>query len=149
MPVITLRDVREGDRAFILSTWLRSFQYSTVLVKALSEARSWPTARHHSLASAVVDASIEGRRGAVACTGEGADEIALGYVLLGSRGEVHYCYVKRAFRSIGVASALLARCGIKPEAGIPYTHKPDVGTQWIWERWPMLAYVPEFFWNGA
>lgn len=117
--VISIRKARYSDRPYILRTWLSSYAKSSI-AKALGQAyyRAW---------SGVAEAQYSGGQEIrVACLNSNED-IVVGFAVLDGPGEywfaqVHYVYVREAWRRKGVAKMLLG--GLLSCSDVAYTHTP-------------------------
>src|ERR1700689_3054403 len=112
-----IRDYRESDKAFVMSTWLRGLYYGSEFFK-LADKTSFMN--HYKL---FLDAIISNPKNTilVACLKDEPDTI-LGYsVLTVDFKVVHWIFVKLLFRNKGVGKSL---CPQNPEK---VTHMTDEG----------------------
>lgn len=108
-----IRPAEDSHRAFILATWLRSYQASSPLTKKIPKGLFFD--RHHDVVEALL--ARPETEAKVALWAEDP-EIILGYAVTEGTLTVHYVYVKPAFRQHGIATALLA----ETETPFIYTH---------------------------
>ena len=127
--------IRRGDAddaGFVFSYWLRDFYERSAFCKGI--AKSTFMSLHHLLLERVVARSVIW----IACS---ADDPSLIYGFICVEGPVlHYLYVKRRFRGLGIATALL---GIADMASGPkaFTHLTDEMVS-LRKKWPLAEYNP-------
>lgn len=99
--LITTRDYAPADHPFIMSTFLRGLYYGDSWFSEIKKSIFMPNYHH------VIEALLKKptTRIRVACLVEDKDVI-LGYCVF-SAGTVHYSFVKKAWRNIGIAKSLL------------------------------------------
>lgn len=95
---VTLRPMRETDRAYILDSWI-GFVSSRI---SNSRARR---ARFADWFRSIVTVAVEHGKAEVACFPDAPDTI-LGWRVHDVRGRVYYCYVAAAFRDLGLGTWL-------------------------------------------
>ena len=127
MSILSIRDVRRSDVPFITSTWLRSFRDEGELCAGIPNTvyYFW----HHRLIAQLLSTSYV----LVACADTDPD-LVLGYAVAdvpeNAKGVlvVHYLYVKRSARGVGVARALAKALDdhFRPSV-ILYTHRTRSG----------------------
>lgn len=101
--LVTIRPMREGDKAFIYSTWLRGVYYGETIFKEMEKDRFMK--EYHTLIENIMSSSHTVIN--VACLREDEDVI-LGYSAGNANGQtVYFAYVKSAWRKIGLASMLV------------------------------------------
>lgn len=112
---IVLRPAEAGDRNYVLSSWLRSHRSDSGQAR-----RQGPDywERHHR----VVEALLGRAATMVACWSDDPDVI-IGWACTEDR-TVHYVYVRKEFRRMGIARMLLEP--MLREAGVQYTHTTNV-----------------------
>lgn len=113
----TLRQANPSDESFIYNSWLKSYKNSDF-------ARSIPARTYYAMHHLVIERILSrpSTQVLVACDPT-APDVLYGYVVMESVGDlsvVHYCYVKQAFRRLGIASALLASA---PTPDASYSHR--------------------------
>lgn len=100
-----IRPHKEGDINFILSTWLRSYYDSLTHYSKKAQARIAPPNEvffeHHQAKIKQVIPDCEIR---ILTTEEDQNQI-IGYIVY-QKDTLHFCYVKAAFRKMGVAKKL-------------------------------------------
>lgn len=100
---IVVREYRhEADQAFVYSTWLRNYKYSSYFAKRIKPAIFF-AGQHKVIDHLLAKPST---KVVVACDRNDADTI-MGYLAF-EPGVVHFVFVKDAYRKLGVATALFA-----------------------------------------
>ena len=119
-PLYVVRESHDGDRPYITKAWVAS-STETALARALS-------ANYEREQSALVWAWLPHVTVRVACDSTDPDAI-LGFVVYqGSETSiVHYVHVRKDFRRLGIARALL---GPLVESRAIYTHRITDGTRY-------------------
>lgn len=106
-----------GDRAFLVSTWSRSFKLSHSA--GLISSESWPSVMHPEL-ERILDR--DGARAVIACEKNDPDYF-YGWIA-GDTSEripvLMYVYVKEPYRRTGVARRLFTAIGIDPSQYFVY-----------------------------
>lgn len=102
---IEIRDVTKEDINFILATWLRSYRHASQFAKKISNAIYYKW--HHKVIERIIDRGGE----ILVAHPLGEPDVILGYLCTelqtDNKRVVHYCYVKKTFRKMGVAKSLL------------------------------------------
>jgi hypothetical protein len=137
MPEIEVRDAYLEDVSFIFATLLRSYRHASTFARKISNEVFYKY--HHMF----LDSCLKRPNSKVLVAHpKGESSIILGYLLSETRpdGEevVHYTYVKKSFRQMGVAHALWATLN-KPKYTI--THY-TVDADWIMRKYSNLTYNP-------
>jgi GNAT superfamily N-acetyltransferase len=130
--LVTIRDSIPDDRNFIMATWLRGLKYGNEWFDAI-EADVY-----YSYYQKAIDFILTHNNTAVrvACLKEDPDVI-LGYVVLNRLGNVvHWVFVKKAWRSIGIAKNLV------PETVTRATHLTKVGMAILQKRKGKISFNP-------
>lgn len=129
---IEIRPARTEDTEFVFATWLRSYRHASQFAKKISNEVYYRW--HHKVIERIL------ARGAQVYIAHpiGEPEVILGYICLESQDKlvVHYIYVKKAFRKMGVAKMLYT-----PEIGDVFTHW-TADMDWATKKWPELTYDP-------
>ncbi len=96
----SIRDANEKDIPFIYATWLNSYYHD-------SWARSVKKTIYFDNYKHVLDTILEDKytEVKVACLPENTNVI-LGFLVQEQQNIIHYCFVKEAFRRMGVAKSL-------------------------------------------
>ncbi len=100
--LISVRDYMPGDKNFILATWLRGLFYGESWFSLIPKnvfMEHYHNVIEHILASKSTTVKV-------ACLLEDP-EVILGYTVLGSNNTVHWVFVKKSWRSIGIAKDLV------------------------------------------
>lgn len=121
---------RQEDMAFIFATWLQCYKHSS------SFARHIPKKVYFEQHHAIVERLLA-RCEVLVCTLADSDSTIVGYVVRGP-GILHFVYVKKDFRRMGVASGLLV--DVDPNAMV-FTHWTE-GFDLILRKWPHMQYNP-------
>ena len=126
-----LRPMADGDRAFIINSWLKSY-YDTPHVHWVPEGTYYRF--YHDRVQQVLD-----RCGAtIACNEEDASQI-FGWVCRDGK-TIHYVYVKQPYRTMGIAHTLIGQAA----GDIVCTHWTRICEQ----SKVTLRYKPGLFWDG-
>lgn len=105
---ITLRPAVDSDLSFFFSSTLQSYFYSSPTIRGLLPSVYYP-AHKALLYKLLARSKLE-----MACSAEDLN-IILGFALTEGL-DVHYMYVKRAFRRFGIARELLRNIGYSFQA---------------------------------
>ena len=121
---IRFRTYNPEDRNFILNSWLKSYQKAAAV-------KDVDTRVYFGNQSDVIDRLIEKSHVVVAVSETDPTEI-FGYIFREKIGEttvVHYCYVKKTYRRLGVGHHLLIAADYEPDEGLAYTHHTYVANK--------------------
>lgn len=132
MSDILIRKFKEEDKAFIMSTWLRSYKHNSFFTKKLTNTVYYKY--HHDIINRILArADI-----LIACDTQSPETI-FGYAVFEEPGIVHYAYVKKAFRGMGIFSKL-----IEPLKGLDiiFTHYTDHCNKLVENANLKLTYIP-------
>ncbi len=113
--LVTIREARPDDKSFIYSSWLKGLRFGNKWFEAIDQDTYFQ--RYHDVIEALLsrpDTSVK-----VACLVEDPDVI-LGYSVYTGQ-TVHFVFVKRAWRGIGIARSLV------PPDLTTVTHLTDSG----------------------
>lgn len=116
---VVMRHATEADLPFIFSSWLKSYRLSSAVRDMDAEAYF---AQQHYLCEFLLGTS----RTVVACSAAEPTEV-LGWLVYEDHLRscvVHWCYVKSAFRRLGIASQLVREALKTCSDTVRYTHKP-------------------------
>jgi ribosomal protein S18 acetylase RimI-like enzyme len=136
-PEIEIRGAYLEDVNFIFATMLKSYRHASTFARKISNEVFYKY--HH----AFLDSCLKrpGSRVMVAHP-KGEPDVILGYLLSERRedGEevVHYTYVKKSFRQMGVARALWKTLEDKKYTITHYT----VDADWVMKKYSNLTYNP-------
>jgi hypothetical protein len=135
---IEVRPAHLGDVNFIFATLLKSYRHASNFARKISNEVFYKY--HHMFIEGCL--LRPGSRVMIAHP-KGESEVILGYLLSEKRedGEdvVHYTYVKKSFRQMGVARALWAT--LSKENKYTITHY-TVDADWIMKKYSNLTYNP-------
>jgi GNAT superfamily N-acetyltransferase len=125
-------DTRIGtfdDLNFVFATWLRSYRHDSAFARSISNDIYYHW--HHK----IIENAI--RRGAYIVIAHPKDspEVIVGYACV-EGSTLHYVYVKKAFREMGIARTLLKHAPFKE-----YTHITENG-KLILDLCPGIIYNP-------
>lgn len=127
----TIRDATPGDKNFIYASWLRGLYYGDSWFKEIPKS-IFMEAYHAVLESILENPATQVK---VACL-QDDPEVILGYAVLGIEGRrVHWVFVKKAWRTIGIAKKLV------PEKVDITTHLTRVGLSLMKKR-PNMIFNP-------
>lgn len=94
-----IRDMEDEDKAFIYSTWLRGLYYGDSWFAECERTSFF--ANYHKVIEILLPRSIV----KIACLSDNHD-VVLGYVVF-SGPTIHWIFVKKAFRKMGIARAMV------------------------------------------
>lgn len=101
----TIRPVMDSDLSFIFSTWLKSFRYSSLFAKDIDNDIYY---KYHQL---VIERILSRVPTIYIACDKVNPETVFGYII--GEGEVlHFLYVKKDFRKLGIGGILLDTYGI-------------------------------------
>lgn len=133
---VETRDAYLEDVSFIFATWLKSYRYSSSFAKKISNEIYY--ARHHLVIDLILKRT--GSKVLVAHP-KGEPDVILGYVVTEKQTDgaevVHYTYVKKPFRQMGIAAALWKNLTKKDYIITHYTTDAD----WLVKKYN-LTYDP-------
>lgn len=125
-----LRDYREGDKSFVLATFLRGLYYGNEFFKLIPKHIFMDNYKH--VAEALVSKNII----KVVCLKEETDVI-LGYSILSKDFQtIHWIFVKLAWRKKGVCKSML------PQFPVCYTHFTTIGKKLVEEKFKDAVFDP-------
>lgn len=123
---IEVRTAFLEDVPFIFATWLRSYRHASSFARKISNEVFY--ARHHMVVDMIL--KREGSSVLVAHP-KGEPDVILGYLVTERQPDgtdvVHYTYVKKSFRQMGIARALWSTLEKKKYTITHYT----VDADWI------------------
>ena len=127
--LVIIRDGIEDDRSFIFSTFLRGLFYGDSWFSQMP--KNLFMQNYHKILEALLDRSeIK-----VACLKEDP-QVILGYAILSkTTPTLHWCFVKSAWRGIGIAKSLV------PKETKVATHLTKVGLS-IMKKRPEMVFNP-------
>ena len=100
LPQLPIRPARESDDGFILDTWRESLRAESDIAKASTEAYRLVMLRH------IRRLSREPGAVRLVCYDPQDDDTLVGYAVATGH-ELHYVYVRREFRRMGIARSLV------------------------------------------
>lgn len=101
--LVAIRDVKAEDRNFLLATWLRGLYYGESWFSLIN--KNVFMAHYHKVINYLLDSPNTTIK--VACLKDDP-EVILGYVVLSkSPGVMHWVFVKKAWRKIGIGKLLV------------------------------------------
>lgn len=131
MAEIEVRDAYLDDVSFIFATLLRSYRHASAFARKISNEVFYKY--HHAFLDACL--KRDGSKVIVAHP-KGEPNVILGYLLTETRidGEsvIHFTYVKKSFRQMGIARALWAT--LSKEKKYTITHY-TVDADWITKKY--------------
>lgn len=102
MPLIAIRDGHDGDKNFILATWLRGLYYGSDFFRAINKDVFMKN--YHAFLERTLTAPYT--RVKVACLKDDP-EVIIGYLVTNKSGDTaHWAFVKSNWRKSGVAARL-------------------------------------------
>jgi ribosomal protein S18 acetylase RimI-like enzyme len=137
MSEVEVRDAYLEDVPFIFATMLRSYRHASTFARKISNEIFYKY--HHMFLEACLSRA---NSKVMVAHAKGEPNVILGYLLSETRpdGEevVHYTYVKKSFRQMGVAKALWATLDKSKYTITHYTMDAD----WIMRKFSNLTYNP-------
>lgn len=139
MSEVTIRPFKSTDANLIYSTWLRNYFHSSAFAKKISSDVFF---KYHQL---IVERILSRSKDHVliACLPD-APDVIVGYLVYEKLPQdlvIHYCYVKKAFRKLGIAKSLFASAGIDLDQSNYYSHL-TYEVEPIIRTYPNLIYSP-------
>lgn len=128
-----IRPAAVGDRAFVLSSWKRSYHESPVV--AWSQRTPEGRAAYYAWVNRVLPDVLEDSRCVMAANPLDPEHV-FGWACAGA-GILHYAYVKQEYRRQRIARRLLAHLGLGGDAPLRCTHWTDAC------RWARVDFAPE------
>jgi GNAT superfamily N-acetyltransferase len=128
-----LRDAGPDDLPFVRSTWLRDYRERS------SFARRIDAAEYQLFHRLLLD-RIQSRSRTVVAYDVAAPEVLWGWVCSEPGNCLHYVFVKRPFRNMGLGRALL-QAALWPEDGF-YTHQTYCWEGMVHQKFPAARFSP-------
>lgn len=100
--LVALREGTPGDTNFILATWLRGLYYGDTWFSEIPK-HTFMTKYHQVVEGILASPSTQVR---IACLKDDP-EVILGYAIFGQQGVIHWVFVKKAWRGVGIATSLV------------------------------------------
>ena len=138
---ITIRDYRTEDQEFIYATLLNHYKHSSLFAKRIRNTIYFK--EHQNLIKNLFD------RGAIKkiCCPSNDPVIILGYLIMeGTKTDpvIHFVYVKKAFRDMGIAELLTGDLDLN---NTQFTHWTE-DCEWITNKYPGMKYNPYKLWRN-
>jgi hypothetical protein len=133
---LDFRPLAEDDYSFVKDAWMRCFRFGSTLTKEIPSDIYIP--RHGALIDNLLHRCIT----ELVCLKEDPATILgfLVYERITKLNIIHFIYVKKDFRKMGLATALIANTKVDPDQSA-YTHRTRANL-WIDERYPKLIFDP-------
>lgn len=138
---IVVRQMEADDTAFVLSTWLTNFKFSSDFTKDVPQELYFKNQR--PIAEKILSDFATAKYVAVLSD---EPQVILGYLIVGLKDDVpvlHYGYVKSAFRRMGIFWKLLKAAGLFDAETVYVSHLTYDGKKLIdkygWHYCPYLA----------
>ena len=128
--LITTRLYIPSDKNFIMATFLRNIYYSNSWFKLIP--KNIFMVGYHKVLEALLSSPATSVQ--VACLKDDP-EVILGYAVLGDTTRIHFVFIKKAWRKIGIAKSL-----VPPTIKVA-THFTDVGLSYL-SKHPEIIYNP-------
>lgn len=128
--LIAIRDVQADDKSFIFATLLRGIYYGDSWLSRIP--KNIFMAEYHKVVDFMLQLPSTVIK--VACLKDDP-EVILGYAILGDSTRLHYVFVKKAWRGIGIAKSL-----VPPTVRVA-THLTDVGISLL-SKHPEVVFNP-------
>lgn len=131
--LVLIRRADADDAPFVFSYWLRDhFEHSAF---ARGVTKDTYMRLHHMVVERVIARSVM----YVACDAEDPT-VCYGFICV-EGPTLHYLFVKRRFRGLGIARRLLSEAGLYAAGPKLFTHLTDTMIQ-LRKRWPLAEYSP-------
>jgi hypothetical protein len=130
-----VRGAIESDRAFILDSWIKSYQ-SLMPAYAKSYGMSrWDWTKR------AAEWCLNGGR-AMVMYPDGHEDVILGWACAEGTSTLHYVFVKHDVRKYGIARELVTALGLYGARGVRITHRPGSKLRakcdaWGWQYRPL------------
>lgn len=121
---VQIRTATEADIPFIFNSWLKSYR-SSAFAKPISN----PV--YFDFQHKVIEKLLQRSQVFMLCSTQDSAQV-YGYVVTEEVDGVkvlHYCYIKYAFRGMGLCSSLLKHANLSKEQGGFYTHDTHATTK--------------------
>ena len=114
-PGLKIRPSEQSDYSFLIAAWLNNYRRESYFAARITDKVFFH--HHHD----IVERLLARSRVLVACVPDDPNEI-IGYIVW-EPGILHWTYVKKAFRKLGVGAALLKATDLPDDlAGVSITH---------------------------
>lgn len=100
----SLRSGKPEDENFIFATWLRAYKHASSFARHIERPTFF---KYHQ---AVIRRILDRGAAVTICTPGDDRDVILGYSIT-EPGILHFVYVKKPFRRLGIASSLIAEVG--------------------------------------
>lgn len=131
--LVLIRRADADDAAFVFSYWLRDYYEHSAFARGVNKDTFMRF--HHMVVERVIARSVM----YVACD---AEDPTICYGFVCAEGDVlHYIFVKRRFRGLGVGGRLLEAAGFGAAGPKLFTHLTDTMIS-LRRRWPLAEYSP-------
>ena len=131
--LVLIRRADADDAAFVFSYWLRDHFEHSAFARGVSKDTYMRL--HHLVLERVIARSCIW----VACD---AEDPSVLYGFICAEGDIlHYLFVKRRFRGLGIGGRLLAEAGFSATGPKLFTHLTDSMIR-LRQRWPLAEYSP-------
>lgn len=137
---VQIRNATEADVPFIFNSWLKSYRGS-------SSAKAVSNPVYFEFQHKAIEKLLQRSQVFMLCSAEDSTQV-YGYIVTEEVEQVpimHYCYVKYAFRGMGLCSALMKHAKLDKNKGGFYTHDTHAAakllgkTKFVYN--PYLAFV--------
>lgn len=132
--MIEVRLAKAQDASFIYATWLRSYRHSSQFAKNIPNEVYF---KYHHMA---IDRIAERGGRFYVAHALGDPDTILGFICSEGPTLVHYCYIKKPFRAMGIARKLVQMAGISEDL-YEFTHMTH-DMEKITKKRPKLIYNP-------
>jgi GNAT superfamily N-acetyltransferase len=140
----TIRRVYPSDLDFIIDTWTRSYRERGKLCPYIIEGLFFH--EHSNLIR-----QIFGRAETFVACDKDDDEMIIGYIVAapGMTDVLHYVYVKKAFRRMGVTRSLLEKVKQGEMAVNTHENVPKGLLKLIQDKYKSVSFNPYIFYSGG
>lgn len=149
MEELLIRPISEQDLNLVLATWLNSFYHAGYAARGVRKDIYF---HYHEMAIRKILLRSQAKA-LMACDKEDP-YVVYGYFVFEDQGDdsvLHYAYVKKDLRGMGIFRALLQASGLNMRLPLEYTHKvreffpvdhTDWRPHWIYSKYPDLIHNP-------
>ena len=128
---------------FILNSWLTSYSKLSHFAKGIPSRYFFH--HHHTLLAAILSHAE-----CLVAVDQEDPNLYYGWIVFDPKTDpacVHYCYVKKNFRKLGIGTELLASTGIDTNEPWAVTHQTYAWTDQIQSHYNQAIYVPYLAFN--
>lgn len=113
----SIRPIQSDDESFVYSTWLKNYRHSSTFAREIRDGIFFKF--HHKVIERILKRGVT----SIVCLQDDPNTI-LGYLVTEEwegLGILHYCYVKYAFRQMGLATRLIKSSDVM-RSSVEFSH---------------------------